>query len=241
MTHRVQLIEQSDVSRLKPVVVLSDGAIEVLKWLAICLMLVDHVNTYLLNNTSQLMFSMGRIAMPLFAFVLGYNLARPDALKHGVYQRASLRLICYGFLASIPYMALNKLSGGWWPANILLSLLISVITAWLIDRGGFWSPTLAIAAFAFGGAVVEFWWPGIAICLSVWAYFRHPKLCYLFGYALSVALLYFINGNHWALISILIIYIASYWQIKITRQSTFFYIFYPAHLTAIWCCRQIIS
>jgi TraX protein len=236
----INIMSQSKLNKPKPIIFLSNSAIEALKWLAICLMLVDHVNTYLLNSASPLMFGMGRIAMPLFVFVLGYNLARPEALQRGVYQRVSIRLVCYGLLASIPYIALNKLSGGWWPANILFTLLMAVVIAWLFDRGGFWSPTLAISVFVFGGALVEFWWPAMSACLFVWAYFRNPKLVFLCGFMLSIASLYFINGNHWALMAILLIYLASHWHIAMPRQAKFFYIFYPLHLSFIWCCKQLM-
>ena len=59
---------------------MADGTIEGLKWLALVLMTGDHVNKYLFNATLPVLFEAGRIALPLFVFVLAYNLARPGTL-----------------------------------------------------------------------------------------------------------------------------------------------------------------
>jgi len=71
-----------------PHVAVSDGTLEALKWLALLLMVADHTNKYLLHDASHTLFNAGRIAMPLFVFVLAYNLARPDAYKRGAHSRA---------------------------------------------------------------------------------------------------------------------------------------------------------
>jgi TraX protein len=189
-------------------------------------MLVDHVNKYLFGASHHEMYAAGRICMPLFVFVLGFNLARPGALERGRYQRVAKRLLVYGLLASIPFVLIQKLAGGWWPLNILFTLLVAVVVAWLLDLGGRW-PTIA-------AVLVEYWWPAIAACLFVWAYFRRPAWIYLVGFVASIGSLYLINGNHWALVSLPIIFLAQYWRISIPRLSRFFYVFYPLHLAIIW-------
>ena len=54
-------------------IVIADGALEALKWLGIVLMTIDHINKYLNGGHSALMFDLGRIALPLFGFVLAYK------------------------------------------------------------------------------------------------------------------------------------------------------------------------
>ena len=56
-----------------------------MKWLALVLMTGDYVNKYLFNGTLPRLFNAGRVTLPLFVFVLAYNLARPDTLERGVY------------------------------------------------------------------------------------------------------------------------------------------------------------
>jgi len=55
---------------------LADGTAEALKWLALVLMVLDHVNKYLYNDALLWVFPIARLSFPLFGFVLAYNLAR---------------------------------------------------------------------------------------------------------------------------------------------------------------------
>ena len=63
-----------------PALMLSSGTLEALKWLALLLMTLDHVNKHLLHASVPELFAAGRLTLPLFGFVLGYNLARPGVL-----------------------------------------------------------------------------------------------------------------------------------------------------------------
>ncbi len=59
---------------------IADGTLKALEWIGLLLMTGDHVNKYLLNDTVPLLFDADRAVMPIFAFVLAFNLARPGAL-----------------------------------------------------------------------------------------------------------------------------------------------------------------
>ena len=149
---------------------LSSGSLEALKWLALLLMTLDHVNKHLLHASVPELFAAGRLALPLFGFVLGYNLARPGALASGSYSRTARRLAIFGTIATMPFIALGGLGWGWWPFNIMATLLVATLCAWLIEVGGPARLVAAAAVFIVGGALVEFWWPGLAVCLMAWAY-----------------------------------------------------------------------
>ena len=90
---------------------LSSGTLEALKWLALLLMTLDHVNKHLLHASVPELFAVGRLALPLFGFVLGYNLARPGVLASGGYSRTARRLAIFASLATIPFIALGGLGG----------------------------------------------------------------------------------------------------------------------------------
>ena len=77
----------------------SAASLDALKWLAVLLMVIDHINKFVLVDAVPIMFALGRVAMPLFAFVLGYRLAQSESLQNGVYQRVFVRLIAFGVLA----------------------------------------------------------------------------------------------------------------------------------------------
>lgn len=63
-----------------PRLFVADGTVEGLKWLGLLLMTGDHVNKYLFNGTLPFLFEAGRLAMPIFVFVLAFNLARPGQI-----------------------------------------------------------------------------------------------------------------------------------------------------------------
>lgn len=222
-----------------PALVLSDGAIEGIKWLALVLMTLDHINKHLLHGSIPAIFAVGRTAMPLFALTLAYNLARPGALQGGVYFRVAKRLALIGAISSVPFIALGGLAWGWWPLNVMAMFLASTCVMYFWEKGGAWGSIGAIAAFSIGGGLVEFWWPGIALCVSAWRYFKRPRLAPLCVCIASTASLYVINRNHWALAAFAVLLLATKIKPEIPRTPKVFYAYYPAHLAVIWLLTKL--
>jgi len=223
-----------------PALLLSSGTLEALKWLALLLMTLDHVNKYLLHASVPELFAAGRLALPLFGFVLGYNLARPGALASGGYLRTARRLAVFGSIATIPFIALGGLGWGWWPLNIMATLLVATLCAWLIEVGGPVRLAAAAAVFIVGGALVEFWWPGLAACLLAWAYCRRPSWVTLALWVGALASLYVINGNLWALAAAPLIFAAGQVKLTVPRGRLGFYVYYPAHLAVLWVLARLL-
>ena len=223
-----------------PVLTLSSGTLEALKWFALILMTFDHVNKHLLHASVPELFAAGRLAMPLFGFVLGYNLARPDALADGAFKRTATRLAVFGSAACIPFIALGGLGWGWWPFNVMATLLVATLCAWLIEVGGWARIALACLLFILGGAVVEFWWPGLAACLLAWTYCRRPSWVTLAMWVGALASLYVINRNLWAIAALPLTFVAGQVNIKVPRSRLGFYVYYPAHLAVLWVLVQVL-
>ncbi|SEF35169.1 TraX protein [Variovorax sp. NFACC28] len=207
----------------------SEGSLEALKWVGLVLMTGDHINKYLLHEAIPALYALGRMAMPLFGFVLMVHLARPNALAAGVHLRVMKRLAIFALLATPPFVHLV----GWWPLNILATLLLAVLIAWLLGQGGWFRRCTALIAFVFGGAMVEFWWPALLSCLGAWAFLRKPGHLQLLGWVLATASLAIINGNFAALAALLLIWGASQVDIPMPRSRWIFYAFYPTHLSLI--------
>ena len=207
---------------------LSSGAVESLKWLALLAMLVDHVNAvFFARELGTWATAIGRIAMPLFALVLGYNIGRPGADL----ARCLRRLLLFGLLA-LPFHAfLFAQVGGWWPLNIMFTFAVAVGSILLAERG---QGIAAAAVFVLGSMLVEYWWPGVALVLIGWAYRVRPSWLGVSSVLGALVLVCaFVNGNAWALLSLPLIAAVAWWSPQVPRAGRFFWWFYPAHLAAI--------
>jgi hypothetical protein len=217
--------------------VIADGTLEAIKWLALLLMTADHVNKFLFAEHLPGVYEAGRVAFPLFAFVLGYNLARPRAMENGAYARTAKRLIAYGALAQVPFVAMV----GWWPLNILFTLLLAVLVVWLLEAGGAPKAVTAAALCLIGGAFVEFWWFGVLTCITAWAWCRRPSANRTVAWLAAIASLGVVNGNLWSLAVVPVIAVASYFEVPARRLRHLFYAFYPGHLVVLCVLREVIQ
>ena len=220
--------------------VMADGSLEAIKWAALVLMVFDHVNKYLYAENLPVIFQVGRIVMPMFGFVLAYNLARPDALARGMHGRMMVRLTLMGLAASPMVIILNGLivtANAWWPLNILFTLLLVVSLTYLIDRGGAKCYALAAALFILGGAFVEYLWMGVLCCLGAWLFCRQASPSRLTLWFLGTLSLTVVNGNAWGLLAIPIVLLAGRVRLPLPRRTWVFYAFYPAHLLLLLIVR----
>lgn len=189
----------------------------------------DHVNKYLLNEANAALFALGRLVMPVFGFVLMFHLARPAALATGTHLRVIKRLALFGGLSTPAFVYLV----GWWPLNILFTLLVATLVVYLWERGGTGLRVLALLTFLIGGAFVEFWWPALLCCLGAWGFSRRPTAMRLLMWTLATTSLAIINGDFAAVVALLLIWGATQVDIPVPRNRWTFYAFYPAHLTLL--------
>jgi hypothetical protein len=212
---------------------MAEGSLAAIKWTALILMVFDHVNKYLYAEKLQVIFGLGRIVMPMFGFVLAYNLARPGALARGVHGRMLFRLALAGLVASPMFIILNGryvTTNAWWPLNILFMLMLVVLLTYLIDCGGIKNYILAMALFLVGGALVEYLWMGVLCCLGAWLFCREASPSRLLAWYLGTLSLTVVNGNAWALVAVPIVLVAGRISFRLPRLTWTFYAFYPAHL-----------
>ena len=217
-----------------PRIAVLDGTLEAIKWLALLLMVADHLNKYLLHDASQLLFNIGRMAMPLFVFVLAYNLARPGCFEHDTHVRTMKRLALFGILATPPFIALGGLLAGWWPLNILFALLSMTAIIYFLEQQTLGGYVIACAVFIVAGSSVEFWWPALALGIAIWWYCKTPRFTPIFIAVLALVSLRIINGNYWAMAVIPILSASASVNISMPRYKWVFYYFYPFHLSVIW-------
>lgn len=231
-------------------ITIPNGTLEALKWLGVLLMTLDHVNKYLLHAAVPAMYAAGRLCVPLFGMVLAYNLARPGAHAAGVDLRTAKRLAAFGLLACLPAMALGGLIGGWWPLNILCTLLVATLVIAAAERGGVLGVTAACVIFLVGGGLVEFCWPALGFVVAAWRYFRTRSPWALLATVLITPTLALnawalgampLRSGLWALLALPLIACATKVDLSVKRHRWFFYAYFPAHLGLIWVARSLLT
>jgi hypothetical protein len=232
---------QESASSPAPLVI-ANGALEGLKWIAAVLMILDHINRFFYGNEIAILFWTGRIVMPIFGFVLAYNLARPGALGRGVHQRMMFRLLLWGLAATPFYVILNSAflpAYPWWPFNILFELLLVVALIYLMEKGKAIHGAMALPLFIIGGAFPDYWWFGVACCIGAWLYCRKPTIWRLVLWALGTISLTAVNHNGGALFALPVIFAATRMSLTVPRLKLAFYALYPSHLAVIFLAKKV--
>lgn len=219
-----------------------EGTLEGIKWLALISMTVDHINKYLLNEQYEALFAFGRLALPLFVGALVYNLAKVEAYESGVYRRVMKRTAIAAVVATPLVLMLNtRLPLGWWPLNIMWTILVLTAVLFFNERGTAFGYVLAPVLFVLGGLVVEFWWPALLFGVAMFWYYRRPSYMALALAVLALLPLWFVTQNQWPLLAIPLLFLASKLDVKMPRVRHFFYWYFPAHLLAILLIRIPMS
>src|SRR5690554_4696036 len=106
---------------------LTSGQQELVRWTAIVTMVVDHVGAVVLEAGAAMpLRAVGRVAWPLFAYLLAYNVAR-RAVDPTRYLRP---LATWYVISIIPYY----LAFGTFRPNILATLLLAALTILTVMR-----------------------------------------------------------------------------------------------------------
>ncbi|SMR68821.1 MULTISPECIES: TraX family protein [Stenotrophomonas] len=193
---------------------------ELLKWLAVILMTGDHVAKVIYGGYVPGLSEAGRVAFPLFALVMAYNLAQPGADV----GKSVRRLALWGVIAQ-PVHAL--VFGYWLPLNILLTFALCAAAVYAVGHRKW-------IVLAFAAAVlplfVDYQWAGVGFVLLAWVGFRTERpLLVLVAFAPLCAF----NANLWALAAIPVAVGLSHAAWPVPRGRCAFYVYYVAHLACI--------
>lgn len=222
-----------------PPLSMPDGTLELLKWLAVVLMTIDHVNKYLLAASQPWMFYLGRLAMPIFTAVLAYNLARPGAFDKGLYKRTLGRLMLFGIITTPTYIAIGStVENTFWPLNIMFLFASIVACIWLIDFGGIAAKSLMVFIFIAAGFVAEYFWFGIGFGIAIWYYSKRPSWTAAIFAVLCCATLNILSNVYWSLLALPLLLLAHRVEFRVPRLRLAFYAYYPLHLAVIWSIQK---
>lgn len=211
----------------------------ILKWIAVVAMVADHLR-YLPGMDSAVLFYFGRLAFPLFAFVLASHVARGYlSSDNSMLERMIQRLFFVGVAAQPLSMMLFKVD--LWHLNIMFTFALCVA----LYRLPF---TIAVAMALGLGAFVDYYWPGIIFFLAAVSFHRASVT----QTQLPMAILGLVGS--FVLLSLTVSIFASlaalpliYWSVTgktnffLPRTGWFFYAFYPLHLYVLLLLRPYLN
>lgn len=202
---------------------MTSGGREVLKWIAVLLMTGDHVAKVFYGGYVPVISELGRIAFPVFALVMAYNLAEPNAdiVK-------SIRRL--GLWAAVAQPAHALAFGHWLPLNVLASFALAASVVWAIRAGRWW----LVAALAGPLPLfVDYQWWGIAVVVAGYSSFRlngfPAGVCVQL---LAISLLCLNSDNVWALLALPVMGLG-YAPVSVPRTRWAFYGYYVGHLALV--------
>lgn len=202
---------------------MTSGGRELLKWIAVLLMTGDHVAKVFYGGYVPVISELGRIAFPVFALVMAYNLAEPNADIAKSIRRLAL-------WAAIAQPAHALAFGHWLPLNVLASFALAASVVWAIRAGRCW---LVVALAGPLPLLVDYQWSGIAVVVAGYVLRRlDAPPAAVVGKLLAICLLCLYNGNGWALLALPVM-LVGYAPVSVPRTRWAFYGYYVGHLALL--------
>ncbi len=206
-----------------------------LRVVAIITMTVDHIGLFLLGNNLVCRI-VGRIAFPIYAFLIANGYRHTKDLK-----RYTIRLAVLALVSQVPFLLVHRiLEPHFWGLNIFFTLLLGLFAIWSFDRAKK-NPVMlvfAVVLMILGELVrVDYGWRGVALILACHVFFERKALLFLtVGLILispNIGLTKGIDIGFLGLFAMLFIGIyngkpgAKVWQ-------SWFYWYYPVHLLILY-------
>jgi hypothetical protein len=217
-----------------------DSGRELLKWIALTTMTIDHIGMILYPQISVLRI-IGRISFPLFAYLLVLGMSSTH--DPGNYFK---RMLYFALLSQLPFMIANEIPI-WQHLNIFFTLSLGIILIYLLDRNNILLLVPLIASIIIP---VDYGVYGLATILFLYIMksFRRTGVALLI--AINLLLIPFeTTYQPLALLALPIILLHSNGRLTITNSSEqpkhpliskyFFYVYYPTHLLALALIRTI--
>jgi len=256
------LLKDSITLNKKDIFHISGGSIELLKWIGILTMTIDHINTFYFNSEYELMRQIGRIALPVFVIVLSYNIANFEGDKIKKIRQVIRKLFYFG-VAAIPAFAyfkyVNTLENGhffllsfyelvYWllPLNVMFTFIALMFLLVCCEKA-IKNPLTYTVVYCFVliavAGIGEYGISALFIGTGVFVFYIKPgdkqnavalKIISIAFFVVGYLILVkFTSNSLWTLIALPVIYMASKYVFKAPRASYFFYAYYPIHISLI--------
>jgi hypothetical protein len=208
---------------------------ELLKWIAIITMTVDHVGAVLYPEVPVLRF-VGRLAFPLFAYLLVLGMESTRNVRNYF-----LRLFIFAFISQVPFF----LAVGYGPfeyLNIFFTLSFGLVFIHFFRKGSLVAFVPAVASFVLP---IDYGIYGIAMIGCMYILKENTKFGVASLVLLNVLFLIPFNVQFLSLAAIPLILLHKDGLLQIKRESSknftmplwrkyFFYVYYPLHLALLY-------
>lgn len=242
-------------SSMKPATPARDGALDLLKWLALLSMVLDHLRY--VGLSLDVLYVPGRLAFPWFCLAMAVNLARAVRPGTGGQWRYLGWLLLFSLLSEIPYRLFI-------PDPDTLNVLPTLMLGLLVARG--WqhrtvrAQLLAIGALLLAALFSErlmFGFFGVLLPLATllvlrrpWYYSLLPGVVCLAANQWQTLLPGIVHGNSVAILGLTACLVAPLIGLLLLRHMSrcspppmrrWAYALYPLHFLALLALRQLIA
>lgn len=229
----------NSATAIQPYVGTHDGVLELIKFVALASMLADHVGRYAMGaSLESAAFAAGRLAFPLFGYVLAVNLSRPGNVRERC-ARTARRLVVWCLLSLLPSAWAR---GDVLPINIFATLAIATTMCGLVASESQGARAIVAWTCLFLSAIfVEFSLIGVAWMVTVFLWRTHSGSVVLrLGPIVSIGLLATLNASYGGASAALMTLAAPFFVLlaprlgfRVPRYRQLFYVLYPLHLVFI--------
>ena len=222
----------------QPRTLVTHDRLELVKWIAVLAMTVDHVGKIVDPSIYYETNAIGRITYPLFAWIIGVRLSIDPSLG----RQYIVNLLPWALASQPIYMFVGK---QWYEPNIFFTLSLGVIAHNILfiwaDRLRSWRifafvTVLFVALFVEYGAFGVLTIPLVATLFDkrpIWGIVIIAPLGVLSN--LTILAPYFGPGGAWALLSLAVVLLCLRSNFRIWRlPKQVFYAYYPLHLLALY-------
>lgn len=210
----------------------------VIKIIACVTMFLDHIKYANPEFVNYVTVYMGRIAFPLFAFMITEGYVHTKDLNK--YRK---RIFLFAIISQIPFVLFRTLTGDWLALNILFGFSLGLIAISLYDKMENKYLALFIGVFIILIAeplCIEYGWYAVAMVMVLYI-FKKNKIWMSLMY-IGIVLLYFFtkgllnsSGLDFIICTLISLpIILMYNGKKGIELKWFFYWFYPVHLIIVY-------
>jgi hypothetical protein len=222
----------------RPPFAFTDGQLEALKWIAVASMFVDHFGRHLLGWPQEsIVFGAGRLAFPLFALVLAFNLARPGD-RAARTRRTAVRL-AIACLVSQPAAVWAR--GEPALVNVFGTLGLGAALCWVLATKGHLAWRIPLCLVLTGAAGhAEFDVMGVCLVPALYLWRAEDRReAGVFALVLFLAVTHLngvfggVQGYLGTLLVLPLALAVARLPLRVPRMRWFFYAIYPLHLALI--------